>query len=287
MKLKIMAYIFAFLALTTFSYAQSDYIIEVDQNNKATIKAYTGEEQKLKLPNVIDGVEVVGIADRAFYQNTNIVSVSLPDTINSIGEESFAQCPNLSTMYINANVEYIGDDAFKDSDNLVALVDEKSYAYNYCLTNDMQFQFVYKTDALASVVVPNNKSKIEEEQITQAVEPLKTESQTATLETVLTPTPVLTANPVETAVPTPVLTSTPVVTTAPTPVLTATPVETQVPTPTVTSEPTKTQEPTPVVTEQPNSDSPQESPTPEKQNSDEPSPSDEASEEPVSTDQIN
>lgn len=53
----------------------------------------------LVIPEEIDGYKVTAIAPNAFYGNTNIVSVTLPATLESIGEEAFRYCTKIIEVY--------------------------------------------------------------------------------------------------------------------------------------------------------------------------------------------
>lgn len=63
---------------------------------------------------VIPGT-VTTIADDAFYGASNVTSVTLPVTVNSIGYEAFARCVALTTVYFNGNAPNLESDAFYDT----------------------------------------------------------------------------------------------------------------------------------------------------------------------------
>ena len=50
---------------------------------------------RLHIPYTYNGRPVVGIADEAFLGNTSIISVTLPDTVRSIGYYAFSDCTSL------------------------------------------------------------------------------------------------------------------------------------------------------------------------------------------------
>ena len=56
--------------------------------------------------------DTVGVADRAFYGNINIESVTLPTSLRIIGERAFGGCKSLSGITIRDSVISIGDGAF-------------------------------------------------------------------------------------------------------------------------------------------------------------------------------
>ena len=56
-------------------------------NNQVTITGYKGPGGHVVVPGIIDGMPVVAIGYRAFQNKTSITSISLPDSITTIGEE--------------------------------------------------------------------------------------------------------------------------------------------------------------------------------------------------------
>lgn len=56
--------------------------------------------------------EVTAIADNAFNGNMNILSVSIPGTVQSIGKQAFEHCESLTQVDIPESVSELGDKAF-------------------------------------------------------------------------------------------------------------------------------------------------------------------------------
>lgn len=67
-----------------------------------TITGYTGSSSVVEIPASLDGYRVSAIAARAFKNNTTIRSLTIPETITSIGAEAFRDCVGLSQIYFNA-----------------------------------------------------------------------------------------------------------------------------------------------------------------------------------------
>ncbi len=74
-------------------------------------KAYTGEEDYV----VPDGVKY--IADNAFSGNEYLESVTIPASVERIGDKAFYDCTSLSTVTFkeNSGLKYIGDYAFANT----------------------------------------------------------------------------------------------------------------------------------------------------------------------------
>ncbi len=103
--------------------------------------------------SVKDGTRV--IADNAFYSCRSLTSVTIGNSVISIGDYSFTSCVKLSSVIIGNGVTSIGDVAFSYCDNLTNVTIGNSvtrigkYAFSNC-TN------------LASVTIPNSVTSIGE-----------------------------------------------------------------------------------------------------------------------------
>lgn len=71
-----------------------------------------------------------------------ITSVTLPESIEVIGEKAFAYCQNLSEINIPPNVRSIGISAFDDCPKLRVTVDKGSFAEKYCKENQIKFKYI-------------------------------------------------------------------------------------------------------------------------------------------------
>ncbi len=66
---------------------------------------------ELKIPAAYEGIPVTQIKKDAFY-NTEITTVTIPDSIKVIGKNAFYGCSELKTVHFGKNVEKIEDGAF-------------------------------------------------------------------------------------------------------------------------------------------------------------------------------
>ena len=113
--------VFAGFGVTAQAEEKRDAWIEYEVNSDgrtATITAITGTEvyaiQYLDLPTTVDEGKytVTAIGDYAFYGNTYINEVTIPDTVKSIGEYAFYGCNNLLSVDLGNGVQSIGKSAF-------------------------------------------------------------------------------------------------------------------------------------------------------------------------------
>ena len=65
--------------------------------------------------------EIVGIADNAFYYCTAMTSVTIPDSIETIGDWAFAGCTGLTEIKLPDSVVTIGEGAFHGCDKLTSV----------------------------------------------------------------------------------------------------------------------------------------------------------------------
>lgn len=88
-----------------------DYSYIILEDNTIEITAYKGNETTVELPSDIEGRKVVSIGDTAF-QNSQIESLYIPDTVERIGESSFHGCTLLELLKFYGDAPVIGEQAF-------------------------------------------------------------------------------------------------------------------------------------------------------------------------------
>ncbi|MCH5155318.1 MAG: leucine-rich repeat protein [Clostridiales bacterium] len=81
----------------------------------STVAGYEGTATKVIVPPAYGGKPVTAIGDDAFYRTgelPSIKSVSLPDSITTIGDRAFYNCQYLASINLTDNVTHIGENAF-------------------------------------------------------------------------------------------------------------------------------------------------------------------------------
>ena len=78
-------------------------------------------EGAIVIPATYRNKKVTSIADKAFYNNSKITSVTVGDNIKSIGDKAFTKSSKLESVIIPEGVEYIGPYAFQSCKVLTSL----------------------------------------------------------------------------------------------------------------------------------------------------------------------
>ena len=73
---------------------------------------YLSDKTDFRIPETIEGKEVVAIADKAFAGREDLVKITLPVTVKAIGQEAFKNCKNLEYVNIPEGVSEIKASTF-------------------------------------------------------------------------------------------------------------------------------------------------------------------------------
>ncbi|MBQ7038869.1 MAG: leucine-rich repeat domain-containing protein [Clostridia bacterium] len=88
-------------------------------NGEAIIKKYdkyNGVRGELVIPSHLGGYPVTEIDSSAFYNNTYLTSVVLPDSVKKIGDLAFAECHKLDAVSIPPSLKKLSGSAFNRCD---------------------------------------------------------------------------------------------------------------------------------------------------------------------------
>ena len=108
----------------------------------ATITGYTGSEERLVIPAMIDGYTVREIADSAFSSN-QLKSIIITNGIEKIGWFAFQSCPTLIAITIPDSVSSIGYSAFPmQSKNFTIYCSNNSFAQQYAKSYGISYTVV-------------------------------------------------------------------------------------------------------------------------------------------------
>lgn len=127
------------------SYTGSIAVRQYYQSNFALISSVYYIPSSLNYATVTGG----NILNGAFYDCSNLIKITIPDKITSIGDDAFYDCSSLQNVTIPDGVASIGSDAFYDCNSLQNIVIPDS------VTNIGANAFA-NCSSLTDIVVPNS-----------------------------------------------------------------------------------------------------------------------------------
>lgn len=93
----------------------------INDGAAAEITTYTGGSSIVEIPAAIEGYSVISIGSFAFYFNSALTEITIPNGVTSIGYAAFYGCSSLTSVSIPASVITIGNGAFYDCVSLSAI----------------------------------------------------------------------------------------------------------------------------------------------------------------------
>lgn len=90
-------------------------------HNRIVITRFQGWGSEVQIPGVIEKLPVCTIAKKAFLSKKNLRKVSLPDTIEDVGDWAFAYCDNLEQVQLPGHAVQFGRAVFLDCGKLKCL----------------------------------------------------------------------------------------------------------------------------------------------------------------------
>lgn len=106
-----------------------------------------------KIPDVQNGVRIVGIGDEAFAGCDGIGEIIIPDTVKSIGKNAFLGCTGANKIKISKNLETLGENAFAGCSKVESVEIPASIG-------EIPAGTFRKCDRLKEVIIPDNITKI-------------------------------------------------------------------------------------------------------------------------------
>ena len=105
------------IAASAAAYEDFEYSVDGDS---VTVTEYTGEGGDVFIPSEIDGKKVTAIGEFAF-ESSDLTSVTIPDTVTSIGWEAFRYCRSLKSVTLPDSVTDFGWETFKGCSSLKSI----------------------------------------------------------------------------------------------------------------------------------------------------------------------
>jgi hypothetical protein len=158
--------------------AESDFVVK-ESGDGVIITAYQGKKKKISIPPKIQGKPVIGIYGSneqeaiGVFQNKGITSITIPDSVISIGRRAFRE-NKLTSFVIPNSVTTIGDAAFMENQlTSVTIPDSVTTIGNSAFSRNSLTSVVipdsvtsignsaFSRNSLTSVVIPNSVITIE------------------------------------------------------------------------------------------------------------------------------
>ena len=97
-----------------------------------------GSLVSVSLPNTVES-----IGDYAFERCISLVSINLPDSLKEIGSYAFKNCASINDLIIPKTVTTIGENAFVGCLSLTLSVYPNSYGERYAKDNGIRYRIIY------------------------------------------------------------------------------------------------------------------------------------------------
>ena len=108
----------AFAAPEKVQYYEQNGVRYMADRDKCTVISYDGSASVIVISEYIEGKTVTSIGESVFMNNTNLVSIDIPDSVSNIGKRAFSGCVNLNWIHVPASLTSIEDEAFSGCTSL-------------------------------------------------------------------------------------------------------------------------------------------------------------------------
>ena len=98
----------------SFSYGKND-------DGTVTLTSYNGNEAEVNVPSEIGGAKVTGIAKECFRNNVDLIKLTVPEGVTSIGDYAFECCSKMQSAALPKSLVSIGKGAFSGCGLLTSL----------------------------------------------------------------------------------------------------------------------------------------------------------------------
>ncbi len=147
------------------------YTLSTDGTNTATVTGYTGSPTTINIPEKVTAAEggteytVTAIAAHAIEDNHSLISVQIPSTVTSIGEDIFRTCTKLTSITVDSGNQYFSaaDDVLFNKNQTILIKCGEGKAGSYTLPDTVTtigedgFELCSK---LTSITIPSSVTSI-------------------------------------------------------------------------------------------------------------------------------
>ena len=140
-----------------------NYSVTSSENKEIELIQYDGKTwpEHFEIPQTVDGYTVTSLGETSLYCGS-FKSVSIPDTVTSIGPFAFSGCSNLESLEIGSQVTTVGDSAFVQCDNLKLTVADGNP--NYSVEGDVLYNkdktTLISAQNVSSIAIPDTVTEI-------------------------------------------------------------------------------------------------------------------------------
>ncbi len=127
-------------------------LVYEEASGEVTITDHVGPSRHIVIPATLGGLPVVAIMDRAFFAD-DLISITIPDSVRSIGDLAFPSCISLESVDLGDGLQSIGRQAFDFCTALTSITIPDSVRS----IDDLAFVFC---TALTSITIPGNVQSI-------------------------------------------------------------------------------------------------------------------------------
>ncbi len=143
-------------------YISGDFAYTLLEDGTAEITYYVGEATSLVIPSSLNRYSVTSIGDAAFHNRNSLTSITIPDSIVSMGGNPFGYCRNLTTIKVSPD-----HPVFATIDGvLFDKTEKKLICYPYAFTAEFYSipqgilsigkHAFYKCNSLTSITIPDS-----------------------------------------------------------------------------------------------------------------------------------
>ena len=137
------------------------YTAHCDENGNyyIQINQYIGNDKNIVIPDMIvineENIPVKVIGNNLFQNNKSILSITIPDSVTTIGDYAFSGCSSLKTVIIgkNSQLAIIGSYAFYNCTSLTSITIPNSVATigSYAFSGCSSLTSIYIPDSVISI----------------------------------------------------------------------------------------------------------------------------------------
>lgn len=150
--------------------SSDDYTYTIDsETGNAIIIGYSGSDTNLIIPDKIDEYDVSGIDANAFYKSDKIETVTIPSSLEEIGDSAFFDCTSIKEFIVDEKSKHFYTDEigvlFRKSDNCLVAFPPASDVTSYTVPDgvtEIHGGAMAKCNNLKEITLPEGLTYIDD-----------------------------------------------------------------------------------------------------------------------------